>query len=935
MSSIDQPFINNHNQDAATRLMREHELSIYRRTDRMFAGLMILQWLAVIGLAIFFVPKAWPDHAHYAQMHSHTAILLGGLITLTTVVLGLARSGSTSTRYVIAVAQMLMGALLIDLTGGRIETHFHVFGSLAFLAFYRDWRVLIPATLVVVFDHSLRGIFGPESIYGVVSATAWRTMEHAGWVVFTDIFLVVSCRASKRDMWNQAVHRANQDASENALRKAGADLERRVEQRTAELAAANDVMTQEIQERKQIETALRESEERYRDIFEHANDIIYTHDLEGNYASVNRANEAITGYSVEESLKLNALQVIAPEYRELAKSMLERKCAGEKTAAYEIEVISKDGRRVALEINSRLNYQNGVPVGVQGIARDITTRKRAEKERAVISEIIESLNRTHNLDEFLKCVHQSIGKVLYAENCFVALYDKETGVFQRPFYVDLCTVRSPQQLTKSCAAYVYRTGKPLLMTLDTFYQLRAAGEVELIGKLSPSWLGVPLKTPSDTIGALVVQHYERENAYSQRDMEFLTTVGGQVALAIQRRKAEEEVKQARDMALESARLKSEFLANMSHEIRTPMNGVIGMTGLLLDTSLSQEQLEFAQTIRSSGEALLTIINDILDFSKIEAGKLHFETLDFNLKHTIDGAMDLLCERARDKKIELSSWIEIDVPMELRGDAGRVRQVLMNLIGNALKFTDQGSVTVHVTKESDTNSEAVIRCEITDTGIGITEAAQTTLFQAFTQADGSTTRKYGGTGLGLAISKQLVELMDGEIGVVSELGRGSTFWFTAKFTKADDGVRTSLAKTPPPSPTEPEFATHLQNKLILLAEDNIVNQKVAVRQLQKLGYRADAVADGREAVEALQRIPYDLVLMDCQMPHMDGYEATAEIRRREGTGKHTAIVAMTANALAGDREKCLAAGMDDYISKPVRPEELAKALERVFSAQIAV
>jgi PAS domain S-box-containing protein len=935
MSSIDQPFTNNHNQDAATRLMREHELSIYRSTDRMFAGLMILQWLAAIGLAIFFVPKAWPEHAHHAPMHSHTAILLGGLITLTTVVLGLARSGSTSTRYVIAVAQMLMGALLIDLTGGRIETHFHVFGSLAFLAFYRDWRVLLPATLVVVLDHSLRGTLWPESIYGVVSATAWRTMEHAGWVVFTDIFLVVSCRASKRDMWNQAVHRANQDASENALRKAGADLERRVEQRTAELAAANDVLTQEIQERKQIETALRESEERYRDIFEHANDIIYTHDLEGNYASVNRANEAITGYSVEESLKLNALQVIAPEYRELAKSMLERKCAGEKTAAYEIEVISKDGRRVALEINSRLNYQNGIPVGVQGIARDITTRKRAEKERAVISEIIESLNRTHNLDEFLKCVHQSIGKVLYAENCFVALYDKETGVFQRPLYVDKYTPAPPQRLSKSCSAYVYRTGKPLLMTLDVFNDLRKSGEVEFVGKLSPSWLGVPLKTPSDTIGVLVVQHYERENVYSQRDMEFLTTVGGQVALAIQRRKAEEEVKQARDMALESARLKSEFLANMSHEIRTPMNGVIGMTGLLLDTSLSQEQLEFAQTIRSSGEALLTIINDILDFSKIEAGKLHFETLDFNLKQTIDGAMDLLCERARDKKIELSSWIEIDVPMELRGDAGRVRQVLMNLIGNALKFTDQGGVTVHVTKESDTNSEAVIRCEITDTGIGITEAAKTTLFQAFTQADGSTTRKYGGTGLGLAISKQLVELMDGEIGVVSELGQGSTFWFTAKFTKADEEVRTSPTTTPPPSATKAEFATHLQNKLILLAEDNIVNQKVAVRQLQKLGYRADAVADGREAVEALQRIPYDLVLMDCQMPHMDGYEATAEIRRREGTGKHTAIVAMTANALAGDREKCLAAGMDDYISKPVRPEELAKALERVFSAQIAV
>jgi len=681
------------------------------------------------------------------------------------------------------------------------------------------------------------------------------------------------------------------------------------------------------QERTQIETALRESEERYRDIFEHANDIIYTHDLEGNYTSVNRANEAITGYTIAESLKLNALEVVAPEYRELAKAMLNRKGIGVVTPTYEIEIIAKDGRRVALEVNSRLNYQNGVPVGVQGIARDITSRKRAERERAVISEIIDSLNHTSNLDEFLKSVHKSISKVLYAENCFVALFDKESGLFERPFHVDQDPPAPAKRLTKSCSAYVYRTGKPLLMTLDVFNALLSAGEVELVGKPSPSWLGVPLDTPSETIGVLVVQHYERENVYSQRDMEFLTTVGGQIALAIQRRQAEDEVKQARDVALESARLKSEFLANMSHEIRTPMNGVIGMTSLLLDTNLTAEQRELAETIRNSGDALLTIINDILDFSKIEAGKLHFETLDFNLKHTLDGTLDLLFEKARDKKIELVSGIDDDVSMELRGDSGRVRQVLMNLIGNALKFTDEGNVTVRVSKESETNAEAIIRCEISDTGIGISENAQVTLFQAFTQADGSTTRKYGGTGLGLAISKQLVELMGGTIGVVSEPGKGSTFWFTARFTKQTGEVTVPSATTTASSKPE-----HTQSKLILLAEDNIVNQKVAVRQLQRLGYRADAVADGREAVEALQRIPYDLVLMDCQMPHMDGYEATAEIRRREGTKKHTAIIALTANALAGDREKCLAAGMDDYISKPVRPEELAKALERAFAAK---
>ncbi|HYJ46546.1 MAG TPA: response regulator, partial [Pyrinomonadaceae bacterium] len=467
-----------------------------------------------------------------------------------------------------------------------------------------------------------------------------------------------------------------------------------------------------------------------------------------------------------------------------------------------------------------------------------------------------------------------------------------------------------------------------------------------------------------------------------------------------------------------------------------------------------------------------------DFSKIEAGKLQFETLDFNLTCAIEGAVELLAERARDKRIELASLIYSDAPVALRGDPGRLRQVLTNLIGNALKFTEHGEVVVRAARESETADTATIRFTVSDTGIGISESAQRRLFQAFTQADGSTTRKYGGTGLGLAISKQLVELMNGEIGVESEPGKGSTFWFTARFGKqpceesrvvpqhprsldrlrvlivddnttnrkilshqlsswgmiheeADSGLRalemlreakaqgpaydlaildlmmpgmdgfdlaraiksdpetagltlvllTSFgqrgddvmarragvaayltkpvrqsqlfdclmsvagyeladegaenarpsrqsAESPAgPSPAETRMVS---NKLILLAEDNVVNQKVAVRQLQKLGYRADAVANGREALEALGRIPYDLVLMDCQMPEMDGYEATAAIRRLEGTDKHTLIVAMTANALEGDRRKCLEAGMDDYVSKPVKPEELGEVLNRLLS-----
>jgi PAS domain S-box-containing protein len=671
--------------------------------------------------------------------------------------------------------------------------------------------------------------------------------------------------------------------------------------------------TQDITERKRAEEALTQSEQRFRDLFENASDVIYTTDFEGNFTSLNQSGERMTGYTHEEALHLNFSQVVSSETYKRVQEMRTRKLRGHDDTVYEVEFLKKNGEPLLVEVSSRAILENGKPVGIQGIGRDITQRKQVEAE----------------------------------------------------------------------------------------------------------------------------------------------------------------LKLARDVAIESVRLKSEFLANMSHEIRTPMNGVIGMTGLLMDTNLDEEQRDCAETIRSSGEALMTIINDILDFSKIEAGRLQFETLDFLLNNTVEDTIELLAERAHQKNIEFASLILSDVPTDLRGDPGRLRQVLTNLIGNAIKFTEHGEVVVRVEKESETTDDVVLRFMISDTGIGISEAAQKNLFQAFMQADGSTTRKYGGTGLGLAISKQLVELMGGQMGVTSTPGDGSTFWFTARFGKqpaspsvhqtpltnlknlrvliVDDnatnrkilthqlgswgvisqeaesglqalellrsaeaeGVAYDLAVLDLMMPEMDGFETartiksdlklagmHLvmltsygarghgttareagvaayltkpvrqsqlfdclvnviagaattevslksqadsnlltkhslketrmsSTKLILLAEDNIVNQKVAIRQLHKLGYRADAVANGREVIEALSRISYDLVLMDCQMPEMDGYEATAEIRMSEPLGKHTHIVAMTANALTGDREKCLAVGMDEYITKPVQSEELARVLNALF------
>jgi two-component system sensor histidine kinase/response regulator len=446
--------------------------------------------------------------------------------------------------------------------------------------------------------------------------------------------------------------------------------------------------------------------------------------------------------------------------------------------------------------------------------------------------------------------------------------------------------------------------------------------LQMAGALTEKWrLYRQAKTRLDDLEKLVA---ERTAALQNANSE-LTEANSRVL---------EESRRAKELAaaaLVANKTKSEFLATMSHEIRTPMNGIIGMTDLLLDSELDPEQRDQAQTIKQSADALLLIINDILDFSKIEAGKVDLERVEFNLHKTVRNAVELTNSSAQQKGLKLTCTIGEDVPELARGDSHRLRQVLLNLINNAIKFTDQGAVSLEVSGKVISDETIEIRCAVRDSGIGISEEVAQRLFQPFMQADSSTTRRFGGTGLGLAICQKLVDLMGGSIGVDSDLGKGSTFWFTVAL-----GVSVNGKTTLPNGPRTKQDLALPTRLRVLVVEDGPVNQRLATYQLKKLGCDVEIACDGQLGVDAWQKNQHDVILMDCHMPNLDGYEATRAIRRleKEKSLRHTPIIAMTASAMPGDREICIKAGMDDYVSKPVDLVELRSVLHRATPSKSA-
>ncbi len=893
---------------------------------------------------------------------------------------------------------------------------------------------------------------------------------------------------------------------EEDIRRLNETLERRVEERTKELEAAV--------------TELKESEERYVLVAEGSNDGIFDWDLRTSELFWNERLYEIVGLSRSTFTPTldDFFELLHPEDRERVSENLTAHL--ERGSGYNVEFRlrhSDGGYRTCITRGKAQYDEERTPFRMAGTVTDITERKRAEEAQRFLVEASAELASSLDYRATLASVARLAVPGL-ADWCAVDVLEADGSINRLVVtHEDPEKVRWARELQERFppdpnapygAARVLRTGESEFMpeipesVLDE--AVRNPEHREILRKMGlKSYMVVPLIARGRTLGAITFVAAESKRRYGPEDLGLAEELARRTGLAVdnarlydsarkeltERERAEEEIRklnenlerrveerteqleEAMKAAEAASRAKSDFLANMSHEIRTPMNGVVGMTDLLLDTPLSDEQREYAETVRLSADNLLVIINDILDFSKIEAGKIRIETIDFDLRAAVEDTVTLLAERAHEKGLELASLLGHDMPTALRGDPGRIRQVLTNILGNAIKFTQQGEVVLKADLVEETDGAATIRFEVVDTGIGMTEEQRSRLFQSFMQADTSTTRRFGGTGLGLAISKQLVELMDGEIGVTSEPGVGSTFWFTLPLEKQAEGaqtkpaapanlrnlrvlivddnatnrtilqeqltawrMRSGLAENGPRSLEEMrsaaeggepydlavldmqmpemngiELAQRIKSdpaisptRLVLLSssgqrshdgeearragieayltkpvrqaelyetlatvtgaltgvalekdhlvtrhssrekrssmcahllvvEDNPVNQRVAVKMLENLGYRADVANNGLEALEAYSQTSYTAVLMDVQMPEMDGYEATAEIRRREsedgGDSRRTPIIAMTANAIQGDREKAIETGMDDYVSKPVKSEDLDEVLKR--------
>ncbi len=564
--------------------------------------------------------------------------------------------------------------------------------------------------------------------------------------------------------------------------------------------------------------------------------------------------------------------------------------------------------------------------------------KYSERLRTALYEISEQAHHAKNISDLYADLHQIVGDLIPAKNFYIALVEqhKDGQYLTFPYYVDINNhfqgrIQKLDQEHLTLTGYLLKTRQPLLLTPENFQRVCQENSIQRSGTLSNSWLGVPFYL-DDLAGAVAVQSYE-EIIYTEKDKELMVFVARHIGDALKRKGTVDALKHEKDRAEQAEKNKSTFLANMSHEIRTPMNGIIGLTELLLKSDIAGYQRTYIELVHSSADRLIKLINDILDFSKIEAGKLELTLAPFSLRNTIADALEILAISAAKKSIIMTVDCHECVPDQLLGDADKFHQILINLVGNAVKFTNQGSVTLAV-RPSDaswkTGDDIDLHFQVKDTGIGIPEDEISNVFMSFRQLGTTRDSNHRGTGLGLVIAAELVEMMGGKICVESNPGVGTTFYFSARFPLAPsiEEDQSTLSEMTSSAPNTKKRS--LQSLRILLVEDEYINRTLAVSVLEREGWVVEAAKNGVEALHLQHTGDFDLILMDIQMPGLNGYETTIAIRQKEqGTNRHIPIIAMTAYAVKGDREKCLASGMDGYVSKPVYPDRLREEIETVL------
>ena len=822
----------NYSVERAEELFEQHRQEIFRSTDRLFARLMFFQWLGAILIAFFVSPLTWAGQSSQIHIHVWAAIFLGGAISVFPIWMTRAWPGAAVTRHAVAVGQTLMSALLIALMGGRIETHFHVFGSLVILSFYRDWRVLIPATILVAVDHFVRGIYWPYSVYGVLSASPLRSLEHAAWVVFEDVFLVISCLRSIREM-------------------------RSIANRTAALEA---------------------SEQGFRQIFEEAPIGMAVVGIDESFNQVNATLCQMIGYSESELTQRTTMDITFEEDIEQGRQNAEELLTGGPRSSVERRYLRKDGEVLWITRTACLMRDvDGHPRNFLVMVEDITERKRAEKELCESKRELEAAHHANQLimdnSQDVICTMDEWGRFVSVSAACEQLWGYTPAeLIGRPYIDFVCP--EDRVMTNQVADVLRLDGK-----FTDFVNRYSRKDGTLVDVLwSASW------SESDKIMFCV--------AHDITD----------------RSRIEKALREAKEEADRANHAKSEFLSRMSHELRTPLNAILGFGQLLERQNPTETQRTRVGHIISAGRHLLNLINEVLDISRVETGNLHLSLEPVCVGEALDEALNLMRPLAAERGIELLSPAPLDTSYHVMADRQRLKQVLLNLLTNAVKYTPlDGKVNV----SSCATGGNTMRIVVTDTGAGISPGKLARLFTPFDRL-GAEQTGVEGTGLGLALCQRLVQAMHGTIGANSIPGHGSTFW--VELAAVDSPLeRVAAAKRDASFPTS---GSEEDKRTILYIEDNLSNLTLIEQMLAERPHiQLMTAMQGQLGIELARQHSPDLILLDLHLPDLPGWDVLAHLRHGDAT-RDIPVVIISADATSRQIERLMEAGARAYLTKPL-------------------